>query len=182
MKVPETFFSVNEEVWLFLLSCALGTALGAFYEIFRTIRTLFRHNTFLTAAEDVIFLAVWGTSLTAFASVCSHGQLRGYFVIGSMLGVLLYIALPGRIVSSVVKRTASAVRRAVSFILLPGKKCCVFIRRKARFKFVGNSKNIVNSIKKVEILLPNAHNLLYNKTENKKRKNVKNVVKKKKAT
>lgn len=182
MKVPETFFSVSEEAWLFLLSCALGAAMGAFYEIFRTVRTVLPHNAFLVAVEDVFFIICWGGALTAFSSACALGQLRGYFVLGSILGAALYLATLGRIISGAVRKAACGIRTVLKVFLMPIKRCCVFIRAKATVKFVGSSKIFVNSIKKVEILLPKALNLLYNKTENNKRKNVKNVGRKKKNT
>lgn len=182
MKVPETFFSVSEEAWLFMLSCALGAVIGLLYEIFRTLRTLVRHSAFMVAVEDILFLLGWGCALMAFSCAAARGQIRGYFVLGSILGAALYCALPGHIVSSAVRKTAFAVRAAAAFLLRPLKRCCVFIRAKAMVKFVGSSKIFVNSIKKVEILLPKPLNLLYNITENKKRKNVKKVVRKKKTT
>lgn len=175
MKVPETFFSVSEEAWLFLLSCALGGAVGFFYEIFRTLRAVIPHKPLLTASEDILFILCWGGALMAFSSVCARGQIRGYFVIGSILGAALYLATVGRILSGAVRKAACGIRSVLRGV----KSCCVFIRAKAMVKFVGSSKIIVNSIKKVEILLPKGLNLLYNKTENNKRKNVKNVVRKK---
>lgn len=176
MKVPETFFSVSEEAWLFMLSCALGAAIGLFGEIVRTFRCIFPHGAILIAVEDIAFMLFWGAALMAFSSVCALGQIRGYFVLGSIIGAVLYRATLGHIISGAVRKISGTIRTAV---ISPMRRCCVFIRAKAMSKFVGCSKIFVNSIKKVEILLPKGLNLLYNKTENNKRKNVKNVVRKK---
>ena len=62
MNVPETFFSVNEELRLFGLSCLFGAAFGVAYDLFRTVRLLLPHNGAMVAAEDIAFLALYGCS------------------------------------------------------------------------------------------------------------------------
>ena len=47
MNVPETFFTVSEELVLFGLSCLAGAVIGVFYDIFRVIRIIFPHNDIL---------------------------------------------------------------------------------------------------------------------------------------
>ena len=179
MKVPETFFSVNEELRLFFLSWVLGAALGLFYDVFRGLRLLVHHSSAAVAAEDILFTACWGVSLSVFSSVLALGQLRGFFVLGSILGFALYILTVGRVVVGIVGKCLTIIRAALHFIFAPLNKCYALIRKKAALKFVGSSKIFTSGIKKHKILLPKTHNLLYNKTENKKRKNVKNVAQKK---
>ena len=179
MNVPETFFTVSEELELFLMSCVLGTAAGLFYDLFRTLRLLFRHSALMTAVEDVFFCICWGIALTAFSSVFALGRFRGFFVLGSILGFILYIFTVGRIMTGIIRKILSVCRNTFKFLFLPFRKCYALIRRKATVKFVGNSKIFGFNIKKVKMLLPKTHNLLYNKTENKKRKNVKSVAQKK---
>ena len=179
MNVPETFFSVSEELRLFFLSWALGGAVGLFYEIFRTLRLLVRHNSLLTAIEDVFFILCWGTALNAFSSALALGRLRGWFVLGSILGFFLYLVTVGRVLNGIVKKFLHIIKKFFSFILYPFRKGYALIRKKAEVKFVGNSKIFALRIKKLKMLLPKTHNLLYNKTENNKRKNVKNVAQKK---
>lgn len=180
MKVPEIFFSVSEEVKLFFLSCLLGMAMGLFYDVFRTARLLIRHSALFTAAEDIAFILIWAVSLSAFASAMTLGMLRGFLVFGSILGFLIYLATIGRIIIGIMKKSLFIFRTAVSVIFLPLGKCFALIRKKATLKFVGSSKIFTLGIKKLKIVLPKSHNLLYNITENKKRRNVKNVGKKKK--
>lgn len=155
MKIPETFFTVNQELVLFLLSCIFGAAYGVLYDIFRTLRIILPHNSMLVAAEDIAFLVIYGITLSLFASAFSLGQVRFYFVIGNILGFLLYIATVGHIVIGVMKKAVSPF---------------IFLRKKAMLKFVGSSKVIVNSIKNFKTLLHWRPVLLYNKMENKNRK------------
>ena len=63
----------------------------------------------------------------------------------------------------------------------PFESLYVILSEKVLVKFVGISKNIVKPVKKVKMGLINTQNVLYNKMENKKRKNVKSGGKSEKA-
>ncbi|MDE6789472.1 MAG: spore cortex biosynthesis protein YabQ [Ruminococcus sp.] len=171
MNVPETFFSIHEELVLFLLSCAAGAFIGVFYDIFRTLRLIIKHNFFFIIVEDVLFLSCYAVFLSAFASVQARGELRFYFIIGNALGFTLYFFTLG----SFVIRTFRKLFGFVGRILSPIKAIYVILCKKAGGKFVESSKNIVKHIKKANFLLQSDKHLLYNKNESKKRKNV-NIV------
>lgn len=180
MNVPETFFSVNEQLVLFGLSCLLGGALGVFFDVFRALRVVLPHNAVLVAAEDFAFLCGYAVVLSAFVSAAARGELRFYYVIGNLLGFVLYIATVGSAVILTIRKLFSLIKAVLSFIIRPVKTLYVFLCKKYGLKFVGTSKVFVKSIKKIEILLLNNSKLLYNKKENKNRKNVNSVVKKSK--
>lgn len=165
MNVPETFFSVREELVLFGLSCLMGIALGVVYDIFRTARVMLPHRSWMVFAEDASFLVFYGIALSAFATAASRGELRFYFVIGNVSGFALYLATVGSIVIRTMKKLCYFVKKVVWFALLPLRKFYVFISKKAAVKFVGSSKVIVNTIKKIGILLLKRLHLLYNKDE-----------------
>ncbi len=164
MRVPETFFSIQEEVTLFLLSCVAGAFIGIFYDIFRTLRLMIKHNFFFVIAEDVFFLACYAVFLSAFASVQARGELRFYFVIGNALGFTLYFFTLGTFVI----RTFRKFFGLISRIFAPVKNLYSILCRKVRGKFVEISENNVKFIKKLKFLLPNDKHLLYNNNESKK--------------
>ncbi len=176
MKVPETFFSVNEELVLFGLSCLCGAAFGIFYDIFRTLRAMFRHSFVLVFIEDVVFFIGCGIALTAFSLTAAHGEMRFYYFIGSAVGFALYIFTVGNIVILTVRKLFGIIRRIFVIISAPFRTAFAFLCRKVLGKFV-RSTEILKILKKiVKMLLLNPLRLLYNKIENKKRKNVKCVV------
>ncbi|NLT10140.1 MAG: hypothetical protein GXY08_11655 [Ruminococcus sp.] len=178
MSVPETFFSVNEELRLFWLSCLYGAAFGLVFELFRTARLLFRHNALLVMIEDLAFCAIYCIFLSSFASAAARGELRLYFPIGNILGFTLYLATVGSLVSAAMKKLFFAVKKLLDLLFYPFRHCYVFLRRKAEPKFVGCSKVIVSYFKKMKILLQKSRCLMYNKKVNNKRRNVTNVGKK----
>lgn len=178
MNVPETFFSVNEELILFGLSCAFGIIIGIFYDVLRTVRVIFPHNRWLVCIEDIAFLIAYCVFLSSFASAASRGELRFYFVIGNAIGFALYLATVGNIVISTMKKLFFVVKKILFVIFYPFIRCYVFISKKAGANFVGCSKIIVKCFKKIRNLLLKPYHLLYNKKENKKGKNVKSVAEK----
>lgn len=177
MNVPETFFSIDEEIFLFGLSCLFGVIIGVCYDVFRTARILFPHNTVLVVIEDVVFMAGYAVFLSSFASVCARGELRFYYVVGNALGFIVYFFTFGSIIISTMKKIYFAVRKLIGIIFRPFRSVYVNLQEKAN-KFVGYSKNSVKKIKKSRFLLLNTTDLLYNKKENKKRKNVDSVAEK----
>ncbi|MCM1505792.1 MAG: spore cortex biosynthesis protein YabQ [Ruminococcus flavefaciens] len=171
MIVPETFFSVSEEIFLFGLSCIFGIIIGVCYDVFRTARILFPHNTVLVVIEDVVFMAGYAVFLSAFASVCARGEMRFYYVAGNALGFVFYFFTLGSVVIGTMKKIYFAVSKVLGFLFRPLRSVYVNLQEKTD-NFVGNSKNSVKRNKKYSFLLLNAPHLLYNKKKNKKRKNV----------
>lgn len=139
MNVPETFFSVGEELRLFFLSCLTGAVFGVYYDVFRTLRIAIRHNKFFVLLEDIVFLATYAVCLLSFASAEARGELRGYYVLGGAVGFTLYYFTVGKTVIRLMQKLTGAIK-------------CVFAVAVKPFvavwnKFVGYSKNIVKSNK-----------------------------------
>lgn len=171
MNVPETFFTIQEELFLFLFSCVAGVFIGVFYDIFRTLRIMIPHNSFFVVAEDVVFLSCYTIFLISFASVQARGELRFYFIVGNAIGFTLYFFTIGIFVI----RTFRKFFGFIGALFAPIKAIYLTICKKARCKFVENSKLFTKPIKKCNLLLQNDKHLLYNIRESKKRKNV-NIV------
>lgn len=173
MNVPESFFTVHEQLVLFGLSCVFGAVLGICYDVFRTLRIVLPHNSWLVAAEDIIFMLGYGIFLSVFVSAVARGEFRFYYVIGNLIGFILYLITAGTAVVAAVRKLFSFIKLILSVIMRPFRSVYVFLCRKYRLKFVGSSKNSVRNIKKIKLLLQKHNNMLYNKKENKNRRRVK---------
>ena len=178
MTIPETYFTVSEELRLFGYSCLMGAAMGAVYDVLRVLRLTLPHNTVLTAAEDIGFLGLCAAALTAFSSAAARGEMRLYFALGSVLGFVLYLFTLGRAVNATLRKLFSLFGTVMKLFLRPFRAVFALVRTKTKVEFVGNLQIIVKPIKKIKIVLLNRRILLYNKMANKKRKNVKNVAQK----
>ena len=178
MIIPDTYFTLSEEVRLFGLSCLGGAAVGAAFDVIRAFRLIVRHNDILINAEDLFFLGLYGTALTAFSDVVAKGDLRLYFAIGNVLGFAFYYVTVGRAVVKTIRKLFYAAGTLFKLVVRPLELVFAPLCKKATVKFVRNHRINVKLIKKIQIVLLNGRYLLYNKMENKKRKNVKNVAEK----
>ena len=78
--------TVAGQTWLFLLSVALGAALGVCYDVFRILRIAFRHPSLAVLLEDILFSLAAAGATFAFLLTTGNGQLRAFFLIGSWWG------------------------------------------------------------------------------------------------
>ena len=178
MNVPETFFTVHEELILFGLSCLFGAALGVCYDVFRALRLIVPHNFVLVMAEDIVFFIGYCIFLSAFTAAAARGELRVYFIIGNLLGFAIYIITVGSVVIRTLRKLLRLIGKILSFVFYPVNKIFAFLCKKAADKFVGSSKVLAKSVKIAKTPLLKKPHLLYNKIENKKRKSVEKLGKK----
>lgn len=169
MNMPETFFTVSEELRLFGLSCLLGAVFGAVFDIVRTFRLILRHNDILVAFEDIALLLLYAVALTAFSEAAARSELRLYFVLGSILGFALWYFTAGSVVIKTLRKLFGILGTLLSLILRPVRPIIAFLCKKATANFGGFIQIIVKIFKKTKIVLLNGKHMLYNKMENKKK-------------
>ena len=172
MNVPETFFSVSEELVLFGISCLAGAVIGIFYDVFRVIRIIFPHNNILVMIEDIIFLLCYSLFVMSFSSAAVRGEMRGYYILGNIIGFVIYFFTVGSVITEAIRKLFLLISRLFSFITRPFRAAFSVICKKFSVKFVGNSKVFGKFIKNSILLLLKPYRLLYNKMENNERKNV----------
>ena len=100
----ETFFNVSEQTQLFLWACVLGAFTGIFYDIFRVLRILIKHNSFVVFIEDIIFTLFFGMSLFIFATEKARGEVRFFMLFGALLGFIIYYMTIGFLMVNIIKR------------------------------------------------------------------------------
>lgn len=81
---------LSQQLLFCLRFAALGTALGVFYDLLRAVRMRFRLRRWGTALLDLLFCL---TGLVCFLLLMhrgTDGRLRGFLLLGLLLGFLLY--------------------------------------------------------------------------------------------
>lgn len=87
---------LSQQLLFCLRFAALGTALGLFYDLLRAVRMHFRLRRWGTALLDLLFCM---TGLVCFLLLMlrgTDGRLRGFLLLGLLLGFLLYRKLVSR--------------------------------------------------------------------------------------
>lgn len=133
--MSEHIASISEQTRLFLGSCLLGLPLGIFLDLFRFVRTVFPHSAFTVFIEDALFTILSVLAVQCYAVMFAHSQLRGFFAVGAMLGLLLYLVTIG----SVWMRMLRKFRR--TFDKFPVFLCMIW-KNSARF-FVRCSEKLI---------------------------------------
>lgn len=140
----EAFFTVSEQLLLFLGSVLLGAGLGVIFDIFRIIRIIFppAGRDAPTAAADMLYMLIFGLGVFLFSAVFGRGEVRFFYAAGAGLGALLYLLTIGSVITGIVRSCCNAIRAALNNLY--GK--CIMI-----FSFLFGKKAENNTSKKIII-------------------------------
>lgn len=74
----------------FLYSLVLGVSLGIVYDLFKLDRLLFKRSKIFLFFSDILFWLISAFLIFTFCVIFSNGQIRGYIVLGTLLGFVIY--------------------------------------------------------------------------------------------
>jgi len=90
--------NIYDQTFIFIFAVTIGFFIGALYDIFRILRKVFKHPDFLTQIEDFVFWIVVTGVMFYLMLNRNYGEIRGFTILGTMLGALLYFATISTIV------------------------------------------------------------------------------------
>ena len=127
--------AITVELQFFLISVLWGGILLLIYDILRILRRLVKHGAFLVAIQDLIFWV--GASIFIFSMIYreNNGIIRGYSILGMMLGSILYhfavsdfvVELITKLLKTLLQPFQAAVKqtvRLVKMLLSASRKKC----------------------------------------------------------
>lgn len=139
------------------LSCGFGFLTGVWYDVLRVIRTVLRFGKIGVFLSDMLFCVSTATAFFFFSFPLTGGAVRGYLLLGTALGFVVYLYTVGRVfvwfclaIVRFIKRLTGPLFRLVSAIfgkiatLLSVPVC--FVRKK--------TKKIVFFLKKLLHIAP----------------------------
>jgi hypothetical protein len=141
MLIPDTYLTVHEELLLFFGAVLLGCALEILFDLFRAFRLIIPHKTAATAIEDIIFILIWAGSVVCFTSVFAKGDLRIFYIIGNILGLILWRVTIGNPLVRLLSRLLHNILRLIKWLFSPITRLYVRTYKKCASKFVNNAKN-----------------------------------------
>lgn len=81
---------MHRELLFFGRTFLAGVCLAAGYDILRIFRNIVPHNPFFSGAEDILYGCASGLFLFSVIYVGNDGEIRGYALLASCLGIVLY--------------------------------------------------------------------------------------------
>lgn len=125
--------TVQFQSYVFLYSLYGGIIIGVLYDIYRVIRRIKKSERLITSLWDILFLfSVFAVVIWVIFS-SSYGEIRGYVLIGFLVGFYLHEKLLGRIASGVFhflyKGISSFFKKTNSILVLPIKMAYSLLKR-----------------------------------------------------
>ncbi len=77
------------QLFSFLVSIAAGVLFCLIYDVFRAVRKSKKTDDLTVFLQDIIYFAVIGIATFVLLMALSNGEIRGYIIIGLVLGFLL---------------------------------------------------------------------------------------------
>lgn len=133
MEIPEQFFTVYQETWLFLGSCLLGIPLGLLWDAMRLLRCLLPHHAVAVFLEDMLLVFAAAVIVQCYAIVFARSVLRCYDAFGCVCGFVIYCCTVG----AVTGRMFGKIRHGRSILTHQMKHMCCLIWKKIGGVFVG---------------------------------------------
>ena len=140
--------TVTDPLLFFLASILFGVCLQAIYDIIRGIRRVFYHKSVFLFIEDIGFGIF--TAVMAFIFLCTYndGELRGFFFLGIVIGMILYYQLCSkfllRAVIHITEKLKKIIRQFEKVCLRPG----IHIKRNLKWQLKKEKKQVTMALKK----------------------------------
>ena len=144
--------TVTDPLLFFLVSILFGVCLQAIYDIIRGIRRVFYHKSVFLFIEDIGFGIF--TAVMAFIFLCTYndGELRGFFFLGIVIGMILYYQLCSkfllRAVIHITEKLKKIIRQFEKVCLRPG----IHIKRNLKWQLKKEKKQVTMALKKQEVV------------------------------
>ena len=141
---------VNIQALIFLYSFISGALIGLLYDLFRIKRRFIKTSNLIVNIEDIIYWILVVVILLLNAYISNDGEIRGYIIIGTILGVVIYIVALSKVVltvSDVLIRVVikivigiinvlmypiNIVYKALKVLLRPVRKCLKILLKAVR--------------------------------------------------
>ena len=103
--------SINNQLFLFLLSVFFGFVIGFFYDFLVIFRKIIKHFKFMVQIEDLIYWTISDLLLFFIMLKENHGEIRGFLILGSFIGMILYFFAVSKIFLKISDKILSLIKK-----------------------------------------------------------------------
>lgn len=108
---------LGTQLYAFGIVLLAGVNLGLFFDLFRVIRGILRPGWLATPLLDLLFWALVTPVIILYLILANWGQLRGYVVVGLILGFSFYRLFLSSLVISILLWLVEVVRRLLNLVV-----------------------------------------------------------------
>lgn len=161
---------IASQTEVFLMACLLGALLAAFYDIFRIMRLAFTTPNWVIFIEDIMFCIIVTVASFWYLMSQNMGQIRGFVIVGEVLGGIIYYFTLGTIVINFAqiiiefcKKVIAAINR---YIIMPLWKILRLILMVLWFPIAIILKIIRKITRRIKFRLKRRYIMMYNLSNN----------------
>lgn len=110
---------VAEQVYIFLSTLLIGAIMGVIFDFFRALRRKGNTKNIIVYLQDIVFWLIVAIIIITSSFILNNGELRGYMLIGYLLGALLYMLTLSSYIKSMFSLTFNLLENAAKFLLKP---------------------------------------------------------------
>ncbi len=151
-----------EQIRIFLYALGFGFFIGILYDIFRALRVLLTNGKKAFLVSDILFSLAAGFLTFLFALARLDGNIRGYVLVGELLGFVIYSVTFGVFFSRLTDRIVAGFYRFLGALAKPFLRLLRRIRRFFQKNVEKAQKKTQNSVKKSKFHLKSTKGMLYN--------------------
>ena len=141
---------ISDQVIIFLQSVFGGAIIAFIYDIFRLKRKVVKTKGFALNIEDFAYWVIVSFVMFAVVFYSNEGELRGFIILGAIIGVVLYILLLSslimNILTTIVNFIIKVIIRVWKIIILPIRIIVKVLLVPIKLLLKGQSKTIKGSL------------------------------------
>lgn len=110
---------VAEQVYIFLCSVLIGAIMGVVFDFFRALRRNGNTKNIIVYLQDIVFWFIVAIIIITSSFILNNGELRGYMLIGYVLGALLYMLILSKYIKGTFMIIMDFLDNGLKFLLKP---------------------------------------------------------------
>jgi len=110
---------VAEQVYIFLGTILVGAIMGIIFDFFRALRRNGNTRNIIVYIQDIVFWLIVAIIIITSSFILNNGELRGYMLIGYLLGAFLYMLMLSNYVKGIFCFIMNWISKGMEFLFKP---------------------------------------------------------------
>ncbi len=148
--------SMNEQIFLFFVSIAIGIGGGLLYGLICIFRKYIAHNILVIYLEDIFFWSIYSITTFLIMLCLNYGEIRPYILMGIFSGLILYGLFIHKYIIKILspfiyilRLISEIILTPVMIVVYPFKKIGYFIKKHLKNSVICEKikKNLIHRLR-----------------------------------